>query len=65
MTLAVRVDETGARVAIELDGQPETVLRADPMVVLGLAPGMLTIEQAIVAGELRGERHDPAAIFGP
>ncbi|MBP2524220.1 MULTISPECIES: winged helix-turn-helix transcriptional regulator [unclassified Rhodococcus (in: high G+C Gram-positive bacteria)] len=65
MNLAVRVDETGARVALEVDGQPETVLRAEPMVVLGLASGMLTAEQAIAAGELRGESHDLDAIFGP
>ena len=65
MNLAVRVDETGARVALEVDVQPETVLRAEPMVVLGLASGMLTTDQAIAAGELRGESQDLAAIFGP
>ncbi|MFE4499833.1 winged helix-turn-helix transcriptional regulator [Rhodococcus sp. NPDC056743] len=65
MTLTVRVDETGPHVALEVDGQPETVLRAEPMVVLGLASGMLTAEQAIAAGDLRGESHYLAAIFGP
>ncbi len=63
--LTVRADETGTHVALEVDRQPETVLRAEPMVVLGLASGMLTTEQAIAAGELRGESHDLAAIFGP
>ncbi|WMN03091.1 winged helix-turn-helix transcriptional regulator [Rhodococcus erythropolis] len=63
--LTVRVDEMGTRVALEVDGQPETVLRAEPMVVLGLASGMLTTEQAIASGEFRGERLDLTAVFGP
>ncbi len=35
------------------------------MVVLGLAYGMLTVEQTIAAGELIGEKHCFAAVFGP
>ena len=64
-TLVVRVDETGTHVAHDVDGQTETVLRAEPMVVLGLASGMLTVEQAISAGELHGDKKDLAAVFGP
>jgi DNA-binding HxlR family transcriptional regulator len=44
-TLTVRVDNTGTQVALRSDGQPETVLGADPMVLLGHASGMLTIKQ--------------------
>jgi hypothetical protein len=65
MTVTVRVDETGTHVALDVDGQPETVLRAEPLVVLGLASGMLTVEQATSAGDLRGDKHDLAAVFGP
>lgn len=64
-TLTVRVDETGTHVALDADEQPETVLRAEPLVVLGLASGMLTVEQAISAGDLRGDKQDLAAVFGP
>ena len=64
-TLTVRVDETGTHVALDVDGQPETVLRAEPSVVLGLASGMLMVEQAISAGDLRGDKQDLAAVFGP
>ena len=64
-TVTVRVDETGAHVTLDGDGPPETVLRADPMVVLGLASGMLTVEQAISAGDLRGSKQDLAAAFRP
>jgi DNA-binding HxlR family transcriptional regulator len=61
--VTVHVDETGTRVT--LDGEPATVLRAEPMVVLGLASGMLTVEQATSAGDLRGDKQDLAAVFAP
>lgn len=64
-TLAVRLDETGPQVAFDVERPPATVLRAEPPVVLGLASGMLTVEQAIAAGELRGDERDLAAVFGP
>lgn len=62
--LTVRIDATGVRAAFDGGDPPETVLRADPMVVLGLASGMLTVEQAVAIGELRGDVRDLAAIFG-
>ncbi|MDH6199261.1 DNA-binding HxlR family transcriptional regulator [Mycobacterium frederiksbergense] len=64
-TLTVRVDETGTHATLDGDGESKTVLRAEPMVVLGLASGMLTVEQAIAAGDLRGNKQDVAAVFGP
>lgn len=62
--LTVRVDATGAHAAFDPEGRPETVLRADSMVVLGLASGMLAVEQAVAIGELRGDVRDLAAVFG-
>lgn len=63
-TVTVRVDRTGTHAVLDVGAQPETVLRAEPMVVLGLASGMLTVEQAISAGEFRGNRQDLAAVLG-
>jgi DNA-binding HxlR family transcriptional regulator len=62
--VTVHVDQRGARVALDGDEQPETVLRAEPSVVLGLAAGMLTVEQAISAGDLRGHKKDLDLAFG-
>jgi DNA-binding HxlR family transcriptional regulator len=62
--VSVRVDETGTRVELCRGAEPETVLRGDPAVVLGLAAGMLTVEQAIAGGELRGREADLALAFG-
>lgn len=64
-TLIVRIDPTGTQVRLPVDEQPKTVLRAEPLVILGLASGMLTVEQAIAAGNLSGDQHDLAAVFTP
>lgn len=63
--LTVRVDETGTHVALDVDAKPATVFRAEPMVVLGLASGRPTVDQAISAGDLRGEKQDLAAVLSP
>ena len=63
--LVLRIDTTGTRVGPPADEQRKTVLRAEPMVILGLATGMLTVQQAITAGNLTGDQHDIAAIFAP
>jgi DNA-binding HxlR family transcriptional regulator len=71
-TVGVQVDETmlvvragpeGVRVSLNDDPHPATVLRADGMVILGLASGMLTVEEAIAAGDLRGNRKDLVSVF--
>ena len=64
-TLMVRVDKAGTHVGPPVDEQPKTVLRAEPLVILGLATGMLTVQQAIAAGNLSGDQHDLAAVFDP
>lgn len=61
VTVSIHVNRTGTRV--ELGGDPGTVLRGDPSVVLGLASGMLSVEQAVAAGDLVGLEADLAAVF--
>ena len=63
--LTVHVDQTGAGVALGGDLEVETVLRAEPAVVLGLAAGALTVEQAIAAGVVCGDESQLAAALGP
>lgn len=63
-TLTVRVDDTGAHVSVDDDAPPATVLRAEGQLVLGLASGMLTVEQVVAIGDLRGDQRDLAAVFG-
>ncbi|MFI7014599.1 winged helix-turn-helix transcriptional regulator [Streptomyces sp. NPDC050164] len=62
--VTVSVDRTGVRVELCRGEAPATVLRGDPAVVLGLASGMLTVEQAIAGGQLLGQEKDLAVAFG-
>ncbi|KAA0024041.1 winged helix-turn-helix transcriptional regulator [Antrihabitans cavernicola] len=63
-TVTVRVDESGTHITVDADSQPDTVLRADPQVVLGMATRLLPIELAIAAGDLEGDKDDLVAVFG-
>lgn len=63
--VAVHADKTGMRVEICGDDQPATVFRGEPAIVLGLASGMLTVEQAVAAGgSVRGREADLTAVLG-
>lgn len=62
--VTVRVDETGPSVTLDGDQRPETVLRAEAPVVLGLAAGVLTVDQAAAAGVVHGDKNQLAAVFG-
>jgi DNA-binding HxlR family transcriptional regulator len=64
-TLVVHVGTTGTHVGPPVDEEPKTVLRAEPLVILGLVTGMLTVQQAVSAGDLRGDQHDLVAVFDP
>jgi DNA-binding HxlR family transcriptional regulator len=61
--VTVGVDETGLSITLAGDVRPKTVLRADPAIVLGLAAGMLTVDQAVAAGELHGTKKALNAVF--
>lgn len=65
-TLAtVRLDADGPHVVLG-DGQtPDTILRAEPAVVLGLASGVLSVKQAVASGDLEGRRADLETLFAP
>ncbi|MHA3024309.1 winged helix-turn-helix transcriptional regulator [Mycobacterium sp. BMJ-28] len=64
--VTVHMSENGTYVEFDAEQAPDTVFRADPALVLGLASGMLTVEQAVAAGgELQGTEADLVAAFGP
>lgn len=62
--VSIRVDETGTHVELCRGAQPATVLRGDAAIVLGLASGMLTVEQAIACSDLHGREEDLVTAFG-
>lgn len=61
--MVLRVDETGPSVYAHTDHEPQTVLSAPPDVVVALAAGGISIEQAIAAGELSGDPSHVRAVF--
>jgi DNA-binding HxlR family transcriptional regulator len=52
--IALHIDQSGPRAEAEPDRVPETILTAEPDIILRLAAGALTIEQAMSAGSLQG-----------
>ncbi|MFC0622856.1 winged helix-turn-helix transcriptional regulator [Kribbella deserti] len=53
--LVVHVDENGPRADAQPDRRPDTILTAAADVVVGLAAGALTVDQAVAAGRLQGD----------
>ncbi len=54
--MTLRVDEHGPSTFVP-DRDPASVLTASPDVVVALAAGAISIEQAVAAGEFRGDPH--------
>ncbi len=63
--MVVRVDEGGPSAIVGPDQQPDTIFTAAPEVVVGLAVGGLTIDQALSMGDLRGDRRVLREVFPP
>ena len=59
----LRVDKNGPSVRADPDQRPETILTADPALVLGLAAGALTLEQLLPHAEVQGDPTPLATIF--
>ena len=55
LLIVLRIDADGPTTRIGDDHLPETVLATEADTVVGLVAGALTIDQALDAGELRGE----------
>lgn len=61
--MVLRIDEDGPSVSVRPDGMPETLLVAPPDVVVGLAAGAISIEQAVATGGFQGDLRVLRAVF--
>ena len=61
--VTLRIDKDGPTVTAEPDKRPDTVLTAAPEIVLGLAAGALTLEQALRVASVHGDTGVLAAVF--
>lgn len=53
--IVLRIDEAGPSACVRPDDMPETLLVASPEVVVGLAAGEVSVDEAVAAGQLRGD----------
>ncbi|WP_246843516.1 helix-turn-helix domain-containing protein [Allokutzneria sp. NRRL B-24872] len=60
--LSLRIDENGPSASVP-DQRPASVLTAVPDVVVALATGAITVEQALAAGEFEGDANVLRAAF--
>ncbi|MDN5917499.1 MAG: winged helix-turn-helix transcriptional regulator [Pseudonocardia sp.] len=63
--MVLRVDEGGPSAFVRPDQQPDTIFTAAPEIVVGLAVGGLTIDQALSMGDLQGDRRVLREVFPP
>lgn len=56
LSLTLRIDKDGTHVTTDPDHRPDTTITAEPEVVLGLAAGALTVDQALAVATLEGDR---------
>jgi DNA-binding HxlR family transcriptional regulator len=61
--VVLHIDQRGPRVVTQPDRLPDTVLAAAPEIVLALAAGALTIDQAVSAGRLQGDAEILRRVF--
>ena len=64
LLMILRIDQDGPSVSVGTDDRPETVLVASPDVVVGLAAGAISTEQAVAAGGFQGDPRVLRAVFG-
>jgi DNA-binding HxlR family transcriptional regulator len=62
--MTLRIDSDGPHVTVEPDRRPDTILTAEPEVVLGLAAGAITVDQAPPPASVHGDPHVLAGVFG-
>ena len=63
LIMVLRIDEEGPTASVRTDDLPPTLLSAAPDVVVGLATGAISVEQAVAAGEFQGDLTVLQAIF--
>jgi DNA-binding HxlR family transcriptional regulator len=61
--ITLRIDEDGPDVTLQPDRHPETILKAEPEVVLELAAGAITIDQALSVAGVQGDRRVLTTMF--
>lgn len=62
--MTLRVDKDGPQLTIDPDVRPDTILEADPEVVLGLVAGAINIDEAGALATVHGDPRALTAVLG-
>jgi hypothetical protein len=54
--MALRIGKDGPHVTLQPDGRPDSILEAEPETVLGLAAGVISIDEALSRATVHGDR---------
>jgi DNA-binding HxlR family transcriptional regulator len=63
--IVLHIDAEGPRAVAQPDRRPDTILTAPPDIVVALAAGALTVDQALSTGNLQGDPQILRRIFPP
>lgn len=63
--ITLRIDQEGPHVTLQPDRHPDTILKAEPEVVLGMAAGAISIDQALSLASVDGDRRVLTTVLGP
>lgn len=61
----LHLDQEGPHAVAQPDRRPDTILTAAPEIIIGLAAGGLTVDQALAAGRLQGDSQVLRRVFPP
>ncbi|MGE2816263.1 winged helix-turn-helix transcriptional regulator [Mycobacterium heidelbergense] len=64
LLMALRIGEDGPHVTVQPDRRPDTILEAEAATLLGLAAGVLTIDQAQSGASVHGDPSVLAMVLG-
>lgn len=62
--VTLRIDQDGPHVLLEPSRRPDTILEAEPEVVLGLVAGVITVDEALSGATFRGDQPVLTAVLG-
>jgi DNA-binding HxlR family transcriptional regulator len=62
--MTLRIDKDGPHVTLQPDRRPDTVFEAEPEVILGLAAGVISVDEALASASVHGDRQVLDAVLG-
>jgi hypothetical protein len=62
--MTLRIGKDGPHVTVQPDRRPDTILKAEPETVLGLAAGQITIDQALCQASVHGDPRVLTTLLG-